>query len=224
MTTLPDTTKEKDKEMDRRTSIPGGKIPRPVRLFFIKALVLFVLWKAVYLLFLLPHRTLDEPLTHSVGWSTAHMLNLFSQGRPFSARETGASLEPPGASPEPAGASPEPDGEVITGNVMDIYRGEDKTLRIADACNGLELFVLYAGFIIAFPARVRRKSGFIAAGFFLIYLINTIRCAILVEIFLHYHAYLDFSHHYLFTFIVYSFIFLLWWRFTKNQQNHGRLA
>lgn len=187
-----------------------SKIPRPVRLFFIKALVLFVVWKAAYLLFLMPHRTLDEPLTHSVGTSTAGLLNLFSRGRPFSAKEAGASLEL--------------DGGVIYGNVMDIYQHENKTLRIADACNGLELLVLYAGFIIAFPGRLSRKLGFVAAGFLLIYLINIIRCAILVEIFLHYNAYLDFSHHFLFTFIVYAFIFLLWWRFTKNQRLNGSIA
>lgn len=179
-------------------------------LFFAKALILFIIWKAAYLLFLQPHRTLDEPLTRWVGISTTRLLNLFTQGHPFSVKETDANLEL--------------EGGVLAGRVMDIYRYDKPTLRVADACNGLELVVLYAGFIIAFPARLRRKYGFLASGLLLIYLLNVLRCAVLVEIFLHYTAYLDFSHHFLFTFIVYGFIFLLWFMFTKNQRLDGRLT
>jgi exosortase family protein XrtF len=181
-----------------------------VRTFFGRALILFIVWKAAYLLFLLPHRTLDEPLTRWVGISTTRFLNVISQGHPFSVKEADANLEL--------------EGGTIMGRAMDIYRYDRQTLRVADACNGLELLVLYAGFIIAFPARLKRKFGFIAAGWLLIYLLNVLRCAVLVEIFLHYNAYLDFSHHFLFTFIVYGFIFALWFFFTKNQRLNGRLT
>jgi exosortase family protein XrtF len=187
-----------------------SKIPGPVRSFFTKALILFIIWKAAYLLFLLPHRTLDEPLTRWVGMSTTRLLNVFSHGDPFSVQEADSRVEL--------------EGGAVIGHAMDIYLYDKKTLRVEDVCNGLELLVLYAGFIVAFPARARRKWGFIASGFLLIFLLNILRCALLVEIYLHYNAYLDFSHHFVFTFIVYGFIFLLWYLFTKNQRLHGSLA
>ncbi|MHA4808152.1 archaeosortase/exosortase family protein [Flavitalea flava] len=166
--------------------------------------MLFILWKAVYLFILSPKRILDDPLTQSVGVATTGMLNILPNTGHFTVQKLRDSMAV--------------EGGMVSGNVMDIYRGEEKTLRIADACNGLELMVLYAGFILCFPAPLKRKFIFAAIGISLIYLLNIIRCTLLVLIFIHYKAYLDFSHHFVFTFIVYAFIFLLWYIFTKNQR------
>src|ERR1700743_1151837 len=62
-----------------------GSIPRTVILFLVKGLLLFVLWKSVYLLALKPQRVLDDPLTRSVGSATVGFLNFFSAGHPYSA-------------------------------------------------------------------------------------------------------------------------------------------
>jgi exosortase family protein XrtF len=186
------------------------KIPRSVTLFFIKALVLFIIWKAVYLSFLLPKRILDEPLTNSVGVATTRLLNLFSGVDQYSTKQGIGSIEV--------------DGKEQPVSQMDIYKNNEKTLGIADVCNGLELLVLYVGFIICFPSPVSRKLLFAAIGFALIYLLNLFRCAALVMIFIHYREYLDFSHHFAFTFIVYAFIFLLWYIFTKNLRLNAQPA
>lgn len=181
-----------------------GRVPRPVFLFGLKAIVLFLVWKALYLGYFQPRRILDGPLTYSVGMATTVVLNWFEAGKPFSVQKASQRIEV--------------EGGVQEEGVMDIYLEGRPTLRVADACNGLELMVLYVGFLVCFPAPAGRKWKFALIGTGIIYLLNVIRCVALVQIFLHYHPYLDFSHHFAFTFIVYSCIFGMWYSFTKNRK------
>jgi exosortase/archaeosortase family protein len=178
-----------------------NQIPKPVKEFLLKAAALFVVWKAVYLLFLLPGRVLDRPLTYVIGKGTAASLNLISRPADYSAVST---IHPKGLGNE--GMEP----------VMAIRRNQDTLLSIADVCNGLELLVLYAGLILCLPASRYRKFAYILGGILLIEIINVIRCTGLVLIYLHRPQYLDFSHHYLFTFVVYAFIFWLWYLFSRD--------
>ena len=176
------------------------KAPRTIIVFFVKAAILFIIWKMLYMLWLRPQGILDAPLTTAIGTSTAGVLNLFAEHSDF---------QPVRSFPV---AGPEEDVEA--GGVVDIYRNGENTLRIASACNGLEIMVLYAGFLFCFPAASpSRRWTFLGIGLALIFLFNIIRCALLVWIFLRYRQYLDFSHHFLFTFIVYICVFLLWYKY-----------
>jgi len=176
------------------------KAPRTIIVFFVKAAILFIIWKMLYVLWLRPQGILDAPLTTAIGTSTAGVLNLFAEHSDF---------QPVRSFPV---AGPEEDVEA--GGVVDIYRNGENTLRIASACNGLEIMVLYAGFLFCFPAASpSRRWTFLGIGLALIFLFNIIRCALLVWIFLRYRQYLDFSHHFLFTFIVYICVFLLWYKY-----------
>ena len=81
---------------------------------------------------------------------------------------------------------------------------------VGTPCNGLVLYALFGGFVLAFPGPWRRKLWFIQAGIVLIWSLNVVRVAALA-INQHYsHQTVDFNHHYTFTFVVYSFIFGLW--------------
>jgi exosortase/archaeosortase family protein len=176
-----------------------------VRLFFIKAVLVFVGWKLLYLLWLMPKGILDTPLTHCVGAATVVTLNVFGDGQ-FSG--------------VPGWETQHLDGGEVSGSVVDIYYRGQNTLRIANACNGLELMVLYGAFLFCYPGSPRRRWSFLGLGLCLIFLMNILRCALLVWIFLRYRKYLDFSHHFFFTFLVYACIFLLWWRYTvKTKQD-----
>jgi len=181
------------------------KAPRTIIVFFVKAAILFVIWKLLYILWLRPQGILDAPLTTAVGTSTVGVLNLFAEHSKFA----------PVRSFPTAGS--EEDAE--PGGVVDIYRNGENTLRIAPACNGLEIMILYAGFLFCFPVvSPSRRWIFIGIGLALIFLLNVIRCALLVWIFLRYRQYLDFSHHFLFTSIVYICVFLLWYRYTAARR------
>lgn len=157
----------------------------------------------LYMLWLRPQGILDGPLTAAVGASTVEVLNLFADHTRFKAVRSF-----PAAGPEEDAGS---------GGVVDIFRDGEDTLRIASACNGLEIMVLYAGFLFCFPtARSRRRWAFLGAGLGIIFVLNLLRCALLVWIFLRYRQYLDFSHHFAFTFVVYSCVFLLWYKYAKR--------
>lgn len=185
------------------------KAPRAIIVFFVKAAVLFIVWKSLYLLWLRPQGTLDAPLTFAVGTSTVGLLNLFSHHDDFK----GVRSFPKDGMEE--GTEP--------GGVVDVYRNGENTLRIATACNGLEIMVLYVGFLFCFPAASpSRRWTFLGVGLALIFFLNIIRCALLVWIFLRYRQYLDFSHHFLFTFIVYACVFLLWYRYARPRTRAGQ--
>jgi exosortase/archaeosortase family protein len=180
-----------------------SSIPKPVLIFFVKAFLLFLLWKGFYLFILGPAEVPDRSLTRFIGYSTGFLLNVLDwRGPHYSAREgKDTSLV---------------EGKAMQVFMMDIYRGNERTLRIANVCNGLELMVLYLGFLVCYPARAKRKWQFAGWGLVLIPAMNIVRCAFLVLIYLYRRIYLDFSHHFLFNFLIYVVIFLLWYRFAKK--------
>lgn len=84
------------------------------------------------------------------------------------------------------------------------------TVFIGAYCDGMVLYALFSGFVIAFPTSSVHKLWFVPVGVVLIYCINVLRVVALSIN--HYYSYktLDFNHHYTFVFIVYGFIGLLW--------------
>ena len=83
-------------------------------------------------------------------------------------------------------------------------------VSIWTACNGMVLYALFSGFVVAFPGPLLRKLWFIPLGIFLIYSLNVLRIAALCLNHHYWQHTVDFNHHYTFTFVVYGFIFLLW--------------
>jgi exosortase family protein XrtF len=165
--------------------------------------IFFVAWKILYLSLLLPHRTLDRPLTDWVGNGACRTLNVITHAGDFTAASgVNSNIPSPGEQP-------------VLEKVSVVSFHNERVLSIADVCNGLELMVLYAGFIICLPAGMSRKSAFIAGGLLLIFLVNVLRCTALALVYLHYRNYAEFFHHYVFTFLVYGLIFWLWFLFSR---------
>ncbi|WP_201977139.1 exosortase X [Hymenobacter rubidus] len=77
-------------------------------------------------------------------------------------------------------------------------------------CNGLVLYVLFMGFVLAFPGPWLRKLWFIPLGIALIWGLNVLRIAALAINHTYAYGSVDFNHHYTFTFVVYACIFGLW--------------
>lgn len=89
--------------------------------------------------------------------------------------------------------------------------GEQRAVFVGDPCNGMVLYALFAGFVVAFPGGGwRRKLPFIVGGVLLIYLLNVLRVGALALNHIYSRGTVDFNHHYTFTFVVYGCIFLLW--------------
>ena len=81
---------------------------------------------------------------------------------------------------------------------------------IGAPCNGLELFALFAGFILIFPGKSLNKLLFIPCGLLIIHFLNIARLVGLALVVLYYPESLDFNHKYTFTIIIYAIIFLMW--------------
>lgn len=156
--------------------------------FLIKALLLYLAWFFLYESWLRPLGTPDQALTRLT--AEAGLLGL--QGLGYSA-------------------------EVMHGGSMStIFLDGAMLLGIAHECNALILFVLFAGFILAFPGKWLYKTAYIAAGTALIWLLNCWRVLMLLLIQLYYPSALDFNHKYTFTILVYGFIFGLWMLWVKK--------
>jgi exosortase family protein XrtF len=81
---------------------------------------------------------------------------------------------------------------------------------IGGPCNGITLMFLFTIFVIAYPGSLKNKLWYIPLGIIAVHLINIIRIVTLAIIALYSPLSLDFNHTYTFTFIAYSFVFMLW--------------
>ncbi|MBK0404489.1 exosortase family protein XrtF [Adhaeribacter sp. BT258] len=87
---------------------------------------------------------------------------------------------------------------------------------VANGCNGMTLFILFAGFIIAYPGPWKAKLLYMIPSIFLIAILNIFRILALALNSFHNRETLEFNHKYTFTFIVYLFIFGLWMLWIKR--------
>ena len=179
-----------------------NNIPLPIRLFLGKALLFFVVWKVIYTFFLFDSQLFDKVLTKHVGDTSAFVLNNSGLMSGFTSEiEKYDSVF---------------NGEKLNNQVSAIYHHGEKVLHIANVCNGLELIVLYIGFIVCMPSSFKRKLLYIIFGVIILDLINIFRCVGLIYLSEYFEAYFDFAHHYLFKAIVYLATFLLWVKFSRK--------
>ena len=179
-----------------------NNIPLPIRLFLGKALLFFVVWKVIYTFFLFDSQLFDKVLTKHVGDTSAFVLNNSGLMSGFTSEiEKYDSVF---------------NGEKLNNQVSAIYHHGEKVLHIANVCNGLELIVLYIGFIVCMPSSFKRKLLYIIFGVIILDLINIFRCVGLIYLSEYFEAYFDFAPHYLFKAIVYLATFLLWVKFSRK--------
>ena len=94
-------------------------------------------------------------------------------------------------------------GKIIT----DSYGGG---LILDRGCVGRTVLVVFSAFIIATPAEVKRKILYTLAGFVVIILLNIIRLIMLILVAQYHPDWFDFTHEYLFKYILYAGVFGLW--------------
>jgi exosortase family protein XrtF len=85
-----------------------------------------------------------------------------------------------------------------------------KALRVGAECNGLVLFALFSGFLLAYPGNWKTKAWFIPLGIVCIYALNILRIIVLTINFKYFRSSFSFNHHVTFTYLIYAFIFILW--------------
>ncbi len=177
-------------------------IPSEVQRFLKRALLIFIIWKLIYHLFLFNGRVIDKPLTD---WSTKGAAKIMQIFYPK------AKLVVKGE----CNAMPEFNNDLFCFDIL--YLDGRNILGVADVCNALELYLLYIGFLMAFPASLQRALFFSLIGIVVIYFANIIRLSALAFMNMHRVNAVDMAHHYIFKMLVYALIFGLWVLFTKRQ-------
>ena len=153
----------------------------PLLRFALIATGLYLLWFFGYEHYLTLDGRLDDALTHNIAAAAAILLRTLGL-----------------------------DASVSTTDLSLILIAKVPTVSIYKACNGMVLYALFTGFVIAFPSSSLHKLWFIPLGVILIYGVNILRIVALCLNYHYYHKTADFNHHYTFAFIEYGFICLLW--------------
>ena len=187
-----------------------NEIPKPVKTFASKALLLLIVWQVVYLGFLAPTRIIDKPLSMFTGNATAWCVKKLMPGHSIVVKEV---LQKERV-------------EALEFDYLKttIFADGMKLIGIADGCNGLSLFILFIGFLIAYPASLWLKIRYGFLGLILIILVNILRCTGLAMFAYFNPKVLFFAHHYLFKVMVYGIVFFLWVRFTQINQKINQHA
>jgi exosortase family protein XrtF len=168
------------------------KVPQVVKTFLLRAALIYIVWQLLYLFVLSPTRVPDKQLTDFTTLPVAKILSLFYHEVCIIYSE-----------------------QLGTRNDVLTINGK-KTIAIGDACNALEIYVLYVSFLFCFPGTLRRRLLFVLAGLPYIYVINVVRVVFITYLNIHHKSLVEISHHYIFTIIVYLLVFYLWVLYSKN--------
>jgi len=186
-----------------RLKAAQNKIPKQIRLFLGKAFLFFVVWKIIYNVFLYDAKYLDRALTAHVGNASVTLINSLGAMNGFVSKREMTDNDNIG---------------ILKDEVSVIYHNDKVVLNIANVCNGLELMVLYIGFIICMPSRFLRKFLYIILGLIVLDGINILRCVGLIYLREYYAIYFQFAHHYLFNAMVYTGTFIMWILYSRKIQ------
>jgi exosortase/archaeosortase family protein len=170
---------------------------KKVTRFFIRLFLLFSIWFVCYSLILLPGRKIDRPLTNFITDGVTKSINLLSNEQISWV------------------ADPVRPCTHLVKNGVSVF-------DIFDVCNGIDLMFIYMGVLFLLPYPLKRKVVFSIVGVMAIILLNIIRICALYFIYVHKRSAFDFSHHYLFTLLMYVLIFYGWWLFVKKSKTYDQ--
>lgn len=84
-------------------------------------------------------------------------------------------------------------------------------VSVFEGCNGVNVVIVFLSFLLAYGGTLKKLFLFSIAGVVGIHIMNLIRIMLLFFIAYSHPSYLYFTHKYLFTGIIYSFTFALWY-------------
>lgn len=91
-----------------------------------------------------------------------------------------------------------------------LYLRNEAMVFIGSACNGFLLYVLFGCFILLNVGIWWQKLLFVSVGIISIFILNVLRIIALLYTLVIDPNLFEINHHYVFSFIVYGFIFLFW--------------
>ena len=157
---------------------------KPSILFLLRFLGIYILGNVVYGLWVVSYGSIADPLTVLVANHSASLLHLLG-------------LE---VSVLPSSLLPNASLMLNDKVVVNVYEG----------CNAINVSILFVAFLFAYKGSLKRTLSFSMVGLISIYLFNLLRVGGLFLVALHFPNQLYLMHKFIFTGVIYGFVFLLW--------------
>ncbi len=97
-----------------------------------------------------------------------------------------------------------------SGPTVSLQSGEEIVLIVYEGCNGINVFIVFIAFLIAFGGSKKNLLWFLPLGLLALHFSNLARIALLYWTALNYQPYFYYVHKYIFTAILYAVVFVLW--------------
>ena len=170
---------------------------KDIRQFFLKLIILVIVWELAYYFLLKPVRVPDKLLTDIIAAGVTWCFNLASKPSSYIWMQY----------------------QGVPGDY--IFLNGKAVLLIADICNALNLIVIYIGFIILMPYySFKRKLIFGLSGIIGLIVADIIRCGLLYWIYRKNPQAFDLNHHYVFSVAMYLLIFAGWALFIQGKRTN----
>ncbi len=92
-------------------------------------------------------------------------------------------------------------------------------VRVFEGCNAINVSILFVAFLFAYKGSIKKTFLFALVGLIAIYLFNLLRVAGLFLVARFYPEQLYLMHKFVFTGIIYAFVFVLWYLWVTKFAN-----
>ncbi len=163
---------------------------RPALRFLIVFVSVYLILNTLYGLYINYYSPMADPVTKSVVHQTVWILSIFDPAITYY--------------------------PLSFAGFIPIYNGRENVINVFEGCNGVNVFIVYLSFLIAYKGPIRLFLTFLTIGTIGIHFLNLLRISLLYVAALYFPQYLYFLHKYLFTGIIYVMVFVLWYFWTKR--------
>ncbi len=168
---------------------------KPTIFFLLRFLGVYIIGNVLYGLWVVSFGIIADPVTQFITHNTAWLLNVLGvDATTFS-----------------AGIAPNLSLQLNGATVLNVYEG----------CNAINVSILFMAFLFAYTGPIKKTILFSLIGLVAIYIFNIIRLVGLFLIAIYFQDQFYFTHRFVFTGVIYAFVFLLWfiWVAKINKSN-----
>ncbi len=159
-------------------------------LFLLKFAGVYVLGNLVYGLYIHSYYPLVDPITSFISSNTVSLLNFLEYD-----------------------VTPVPDAHAP---YVALLVGERTTISVFEGCNGVNVFIIYLAFILAFSGKRKDFYTFFFIGAITIHIANLARILLLFFVSENLQDYFYFMHKFVFTGVIYIVVFYMWYLWVRT--------
>ena len=162
---------------------------KPALRFLLVFIGVYIAGNVIYGVYVEWYKPLPDPVTRWVTTQSAILLTAFS---------------------EPVEAVVRPDYPHVL-----LTRNNETILSVFEGCNGINVMIVFASFLIAFGGKAKQILVFLLMGCLILHLANLLRLTLLYLTAIHRPLFFYYFHKYFFTAILYLVVFALWIQWTR---------